>query len=164
MPGALGPSISLRPSLASASEQGVLGVETGAGSIGGGHGYFESGAGVVIEAADQAEVDGVGTPQASSAARTCAKWPRLAASRKSATLEGCRFGRDRYSDTLLRPKRFFEPPLHLSEQRSLLQRLQYGAQLTFQYDRMLIVLEQTEVSKELGSRVLDLYGFFERPL
>jgi hypothetical protein len=39
-----------------------------------------------------------------------------------------------------------------------------GAQLTFHYDRKLIILEQTELSKGLVSRYVELYDFFDRPL
>ena len=39
-----------------------------------------------------------------------------------------------------------------------------GAQLTFHYDRRLIILEQTELSKGLVSRYVELYDFFDRPL
>ena len=39
-----------------------------------------------------------------------------------------------------------------------------GAQLTFHYDRKLIILEQTELSKGLASRYVELYDFFDRPL
>ena len=39
-----------------------------------------------------------------------------------------------------------------------------GAQLTFHYDRKLIILEQTEISKGLVGRYVELYDFFDRPL
>ena len=39
-----------------------------------------------------------------------------------------------------------------------------GAQLTFHYDRKLIILEQTELSKGLAGRYVDLYDFFDRAL
>ena len=39
-----------------------------------------------------------------------------------------------------------------------------GAQLTFHYDRKLIILEQTELSKGLASRYVELYDFSDRPL
>ena len=39
-----------------------------------------------------------------------------------------------------------------------------GAQLTFHYDRKLIILEQTDLSKGLAGKYVELYDFFDRPL
>ncbi len=39
-----------------------------------------------------------------------------------------------------------------------------GAQLTLSYDRMQIILEQTELSKGLARKYVELYDFFDRPM
>ena len=39
-----------------------------------------------------------------------------------------------------------------------------GAQLTFHYDRKLIILEQTDISKGLAGKYVEVYDFFDRPL
>jgi transposase len=39
-----------------------------------------------------------------------------------------------------------------------------GAQLTFHYDRLQIILEQTEVAKDLGGRYVEIYDYFDKPL
>ena len=42
--------------------------------------------------------------------------------------------------------------------------LYVGAQLTFHYDRKLIILEQTELSKGLAGKYVELYDLFDRSL
>jgi len=39
-----------------------------------------------------------------------------------------------------------------------------GAQLTFHYDRRQIILEQTEVTKRLVGRYVEIYHYFDKPL
>ena len=39
-----------------------------------------------------------------------------------------------------------------------------GAQLTFHYDRKQIILEQTEVTKGLAGRYVEIFDYFDRPL
>ncbi|HEY6412969.1 MAG TPA: hypothetical protein VIX42_04745 [Edaphobacter sp.] len=39
-----------------------------------------------------------------------------------------------------------------------------GAQLTFHYDRRQIILEQTELSKGLAGRYVEVYDFSDKPL